>query len=345
MTELSNQDKQLLLDHCLGVIPRDQVPYVEGLLSSNPEASRLYASFQRALSPLQAVQPEPCPDDLAEKTVARLKDAAGQEHLRQLLDAEQDRPATIRLDRWRTVAQIAAIAAVAVFAVGIVIPSLGLARNLVLRHGCQTQLAQIYDGLSNYITDHDGRLPAVATADGSPWWKVGYQGRENHSNTRPVWLLVKQGYVDPARFICPGTTQRPEPGSLVAADYNDFPNKRYVQYSFRVCCDEVRKDPRGRKILMADTNPLSERLPGDFSQPFRLRLDPSILGSNSINHSTNRRRSGQNVLMCDGTVQFAKTRLVGVTQDDIFSTNAMTSGSELCGCEMPSSAADAFLAP
>ena len=176
-------------------------------------------------------------------------------------------PAPLELDRWRNVAQIAAIAAMVVFAAGILIPSLGFARNLYLRNRCQTQLAQIYDGLSNYITDHDGRLPAVATADGSPWWKVGYQGRENHSNTRPVWLLVKQGYVDPARFLCPGTGQRPEPASLVLADYNDFPNKRHVQYSFRICCDKVSRDLRGARSSW----PIRTRCPRDCL-PTSLRL-------------------------------------------------------------------------
>ena len=341
MMDLSNQDKELLLDYCLGIAPQEQVYYIEGLLSSNPEALRLYASFQGTLSPLQTIQPEPCPEELVEKTVARLKEAAGQEHLQQLLHSEQARPAPIRLDRWRNVAQIAAIAAMLLFTVGIVIPSFGFARNLYLRHRCQTQLSGIYEGVSTYIADHEGQLPAVARADGSPWWKVGYQGTENHSNTRPVWLLVRQGYVDPGRFICPGTGQKPEPRTLIVTDYNDFPTKRDVNYSFRICCDKVRKNPSGRKVLMADMNPLSERLPTDFTQPFRLRLDQGLLNSNSINH----RRSGQNILMCDGTVQFTKTRLVGVSQDDIFSTNSMTYGSELRGSETPSSEADAFVAP
>jgi len=340
MMDLSNEDKELLLDYCLGTAQKEQIPYIEGIIASNPQASRLHASFQEAISPLQAVQPEPCPDDLVEKTVSRLKQAAGQSHPQLLLATRQDRPSPIRLGWWRNVTQIAAIAAIVVFAAGIIVPSLGFARNLYLRNRCQMQLAQIYDGLSNYITDHDGKLPAMAMADGSPWWKVGYQGRENHSNTRPAWLLVRQGYVDPARFICPATAQKPDLGSLIVKDYKDFPAKRYVDYSFRVCCDQFKREPRGRKVLMADMNPLSERLPADFSQPFRLRLDQGILTSNSINH----RRTGQNILMCDGTVQFTKTRFAGVSQDDIFSISTMTSGTELNGCETPSGD-DAFLAP
>lgn len=339
--ELSDQDKHLLLDYCLGIAPQDQVVYIEGLISTNPQAKKVHASFKNALLPLEAIQAESCPDDLVEKTVARLKDATGQKDLRRLLDAEKDHPNTIRMDARRNVAQIAAIAAIVVFAVGITIPSLRFTRGLYLRHRCQSQLSRIYDGLSSYITDHDGKMPSVAMADGSPWWKVGYQGRENHSNTRPVWLLVRHGYVDPVRFVCPGTRQRGNLGEMTVADYNDFPARENLSYSFRLCCDKTTKNPNGRVVLMADMNPLSERLPRDFSRPFKLKLDQSVLTSNSLNH----RRSGQNILMCDGTVPFARTRLSGISQDDVFSLRTMTSGSELTGCEMPSCETDAFLAP
>jgi hypothetical protein len=339
MMDLSNQDKELILDYCLGIAPKEQVPYVEGLIASNPEGARIYAALRGALSPLEAIQGEVCPDKLVNQTVARLKDAAAQDRLEHLLEAEGGRP-TIRLGWWRNWSQVAAVAAIVVFAVGVMIPSFGFARSLYFRNRCQMQLAQIYDGISTYSGDHDGRLPAVATADGSPWWKVGYQGRENHSNTRPVWQLVRQGYVDPARFLCPGSKERPAPGKVVASDYNDFPDKRYDHYSFRISCDKL-KNPGGLAALMADRNPLSERLPADFSAPLKLRLDQIILNSNSINH----RRSGQNILMGNGSVRFAKTRMSGVAKDDIFSTTTMICGFEVKGCETPSCASDDFLAP
>ncbi len=79
----------------------------------------------------------------------------------------------------------------------------------------------------------------------------------------------------------------------------------------------------------------------DFSKPFRLRLDRSILTSNSANH----RGSGQNVLRSDGAVQFVKSRWAGVTKDDIFCTDTMTLGSDVMGCEKPCGEMDAFLAP
>jgi hypothetical protein len=340
MMEISNQDKESLLDYCLGIASKEQVAHIEMLISANPEAARIYATFQGALSPLQILESDPCPAELAERTVARLKEAAAQEHLEGLLNAEQSPRQTLKVSWWRNAVPIAAVAAMLVFVVGIIIPSFGFARSIYLRNRCQMELTRIYDGLSSYSTDHDGKLPAVATADGSPWWKVGYQGKENHSNTRPVWLLVRQGYVEPARFICPGTKGIPVAARLNIADYNDFPDKRYVRYSFRIPCDQS-KGTAGASILMADRNPLADRLPSDFSQPFRLQLDQGMLKSNSLNH----RGAGQNVLTSDGGVRFIKTRWTGPSKDDIFATSAMTFGSDVVGSERPCGVMDAFLAP
>jgi hypothetical protein len=340
MMDISRQDKELLLDYCLGIAPQEKVSHVESLLASNPQAAQLVASFQRSLSPLQAAVPDPCPPELVEHTVTRLKEAAGQKRLASLL-AEQGEQKTIKLGWGRNFVQIAAIAAILVFVVGIFIPSSGFARNIYLRNRCQMQLARIYDGLSAYSTDHENKLPAVAMADGAPWWKVGYQGKENHSNTRAGWLLVKQGYVPPTGFICPSAQNSRRSAGLNPADYNDFPDKGCIHYSLRVGCDRPKANGGAPNVLIADRNPLAEELPADFSRPLRVRLNRNILNSNSLNH----RGSGQNILGGDGAVQFARSRWAGVTEDDIFSTESMTLGSDVMGCEKPCGEMDAFLAP
>ncbi len=94
-------------------------------------------------------------------------------------------------------------------------------------------------------------------------------------------------------------------------------------------------------VLMADMNPLSERIPTDHSSSFKIKLDESILNTNSINHD----RRGQNVLLYNGSVGYKKTRWMRASGDDFFSTRNMTYGSEVVGSELPSSDNDAFLAP
>lgn len=346
MTQLTNEQKQLIFDYTLRLTSTQETVEAEALISSDAEAAELHSRLKAVLAPLGTMESNACPDELAERTVLRLKQLAdsGHDRLEQLLAAEQVPEPTIKFGRWRNFSEVVAMAAVLMLIAAISIPSLGFARQKYRQHRCQMQLGNIFQGFSNYIDDHDGELPAVAMEEGSPWWKVGYQGNENHSNTRPVWLLVKNGYVKQVNFICPG---RPEKRKLRFADlqvqeYNDFPGRAYISFSFRIRCRQVPSSAlRGRKVLMADLNPLSERMPRDYSQPFRVRLSEELLKSNSINHN----RKGQNVMFCDGCVKFEKTRHAGLSDDDMFTLREMCSGSEVNGCEIPSCETDAFLAP
>jgi prepilin-type processing-associated H-X9-DG protein len=346
MTSLTNEQRQLLFNYTFGLTSGQETAEAEALISSNAEATELHSKLKTIFAPLDTIEFDTCPDELAERTISRLKQSvdSGHDRLEQLLAAEQTPVVTIKLRAWRNFSEVIAVAAVIMLIAAVSIPSLGLAREKYRQHRCQIQLGNIFQGFSNYIADHDGELPAVAMEEGSPWWKVGYQGSENHSNTRPVWLLVKDDYVKPANFVCPG---RPEKKKLRFADlqvqeYNDFPSSAYVSFSFRIRCRRVPSSAlRGRKVLMADLNPLSERIPRDYSQPFRVRLSEELLKSNSINHN----RKGQNVMFCDGSVEFEKTRHVGLSDDDMFTLQEMCSGSEVNGCETPSCETDAFLAP
>jgi len=156
-----------------------------------------------------------------------------------------------------------------------------------------------------------------------------------------MWLLVKGDYVSPADFVCSGRRQ----GRAIqfdaseAKNYNDFPARRYVTYSFRIMCKKpTKKSLLGQKVLISDLNPLFERLPHSYSKPLKLRLSKNLLTLNSINHN----RRGQNILFGDGSVKFVKIRRIGIAEDDIF-TLQDTQIYE--GCEVPSLETDAFLAP
>jgi prepilin-type processing-associated H-X9-DG protein len=344
MTSLNSYQKQLLFDYCIGLTSEKETDEAESLTSSNREAAETYAKLKAALAPLDIAAAESCPDDLAESTISRLNNAARSSQLRlqQLLADEQAREASgVKSRFWRNLGKMAAIAAVIVLVSGVLIAPLNFARQKSWQQQCQMQLSRIFNGISQYSSDHDGALPAVATATGEPWWKVGYQGKENYSNTRHIWLLIPAGYANPADFVCPGKSH----GKILqfdlsqAKNYNDFPARNYVTYSLRIRCNKAAKDALlGQKVLIADLNPLFEKLSDDYSKPFKLEINKELLNLNSINHN----RRGQNVLFCDGSVKFIKMRNIDITKDDIFTlqdTNIYQ------GCEVPSCEADAFLAP
>ncbi len=343
MTLLSNEQKQLLFDYCIGLTSEKQAAEAESLISSSEEAAEIHSRLKTVLSPLESVESDPCPDELAERTVWRLNNVArsSQLQLRQLLADEQSRQVSAKSRFWRNFGEIAAAAAVILLVVGVSIAPLRFLRHKSWQYRCQAQLGRIWQGMDHYSRDHDGKFPAVATTAGSPWWKVGYQGEENYSNTRHIWLLVKGDYVDAADFMCPGNKKarmvRLEPSEV--KNYNDFPDRRYVTYSFRIMYPERKKGhTASQKVLMSDVNPLFENLPQNYSKPLNIQLNKALLTLNSINHN----RRGQNVLFGDGSVKFVKMRRIGIAADDIFTLKDIR---VYQGSEVPSCETDAFLAP
>ncbi len=345
MSGLTIQDKEMIMDVCLGMASAEDIERVKTLTANNEEAARLQATLQKTLFPLDQVEFESCPDELAARTVDALKAAANasKEKLGELIDAHQEEPKIISISPWRQYIQIGVIAALVVIVVSLVFPTTSALRQVYYRQQCSQQMASIFGGLSQYMSDHNGTLPTVAASEGSPWWKVGYQGQENHSNTRAYWLLAKQDYLSPADFVCPGRqpVRHVRYENVDVASLYDFPSQEHVNYSFRICSSQMQNDTHMQGVLMADRNPLAEQLPSDFSQDFHVQIDKALLEANSLNHTG----KGQNVMTCDGAVQYAQARVLKGSTDDIYSLKGMHEGSQLTGCEKPTSMTDAFLAP
>ncbi len=340
MSPLTSEQKQLLFDYCINLTSQEQTAEAEALVASNQEAADLHAKLKSTFALLDLMQEESCPDVLVDRTVWRLNSLANssQGRLQQLLASEQARG--VRAGSWIWVGLAGRLATAAVFLIvgSVLFNVLSYVRYNSRIQRCQTQMAGVFQGLSHYIADYDGQPPAVSAAVGDPWWKVGHQGNENHSNTRNIYLLVRGGYVPPGNFVCPGNTcdRAVRVSAAEMRTYKDFPGRECVTYSFQVSCHRTRNGGLlCRKVVMADWNPLFEELP-DYSQPFHLRLTRSLLTLNSINH----RRRGQNILFGGGWVEFMKTRLIGT--DDIFT---LQDTDIYQGCEVPSCENDFFVAP
>ncbi len=347
MITLNSEQKQLLFDYCMGLTSQKQSADAEALISSNQAAAEIHAKLKSTLGPLDNLEPEPCPDALAEHTILRLNDLvnSSQERLHQLLDIEQTREVAARKWRWTSFAGRLATAAVFVIAASALLPALGYSRYHSRLQRCRVQQHGFFQGLTNYVLDHDGQQPAVATTAGAPWWKVGYQGIENHSNTRKIYLLVQGDYVELSSFACPGSKRskiiQANPSEIRA--YKDFPDRNCVTYSFRINCRLMgNAQLLCQKVVMADCNPLFEDLPEDFSEAFRLQIDGKSSTLNSRNHSYFGNRRGQNILLADGHVEFLRTRHFDVSKDDIFT---LQDTDVYQGSEVPSCEKDFFLAP
>jgi prepilin-type processing-associated H-X9-DG protein len=345
MNPLNSDQKQLIFDYCFGLTSPEQTKEAETLISSNKQAAEIHAKIKTSLEPLNSIKPESCPDSLSDGTVWQLISTANssQNQLQKLLASEQKRESNaknpLRIGFARRLATAAVLMIVGSLLVTTFKAVSGYTRYHSMLNQCQMQQSSIFQGLHNYISDHDGQPPSVATAAGDPWWKVGHQGEENHSNTRRIFLLVKEGYVKPAYFICPacGYSKAIQMTPAQLSKFKDFPSRRYITYSFQINC---RRTSNGkllcRKVIMADWNPLFEKLPDDYSKELNLRLNKKLLSLNSSNHN----RRGQNVLFGDGSVEFRRTRFIGT--DDIFT---LRDTDVYQGCESPSCETDFFLAP
>ncbi len=362
MSPLSNADRELVFGYCIGITPADQLLEAEELIANNDEARRLAASVRRSLSPLETVEIEPCPDELVEGTVWKLKQAAeggdaSQATLESLLADEQQRSAAAsvaaasstsdkpEITFWGDMFRRLATAAAFIIVGSVLITSYkvmsGYARQSAQRQVCKKQLSNIFQGINSYANDNDGKQPMAAGAANTPWWMLGKQTQEDASNTRHMWRVVKNGYVDAADFICPGSPQDklPEIDPAQIQNYYDFPSRNHITYSIKIQCARGN-DGRllCRKVLLADVSPLFEKLPENFDKPFRLKLDNKLLTVNSQNHD----RHGQSVLFGDGSVAFRKDRTSGYTEDDIYT---LQSTDVYEGYERPRCIEDQFVAP
>jgi len=345
MNPLNSDQKKLLFDYCLGLTTQQQTAEAKELISSHPQATVIESKFKAILEPLNSLKPESCPDSLVERTVLRLNSLANssQDRLQELLASEQKQGFAPKKRLFAGFGRRLATAAVLMIVGSLLITSFnavsGYARYHSLRQQCQMQQSNIFRGLHNYISDHHGQTPTVATSAGDPWWKVGNQGDENHSNTRRIFILVKEGYVTPDNFVCRACEygENLEIPHSKLTKFKDFPSRRSITYSFQISCPHTRNGKLlCRNVIMADWNPVFEELPEDHSKPFRLRLNKQLLTLNSNNHN----RRGQNVLFGDGRVEFLKTRFIGT--DDIFT---LQDTDVYQGCEAPFCETDFFLAP
>jgi prepilin-type processing-associated H-X9-DG protein len=350
MAKLTNPQKELIFDYCAGITSEEQTAEAKKLISSNPEAAEIHAKITAAFAPLDTLEEDLCPEELVEGTIWRLSNAArsSQLKLQQLLKDEQARTVSAKTWYWKDLVKRVANAAVFMIVGGLLISTynvgINVARQKATDNSCKWQLGQMGIGINNFKADHNGQMPAVAMATGAPWWKIGDRSDENNSNTRHMWRLVKEGYVDPGEFVCPGRKQglRVEKVYLnipYIENLNDFPDRRYVTYSLRIMCKKNQQEKMaGQHALIADLNPLFEILPHNYNSPLNLELTKDLLEANSINHG----RRGQNILFCDGSARFVRKRVIGIVEDDIFT---LQDTQVYKGDERPSCETDAFLAP
>jgi hypothetical protein len=352
MSELNERQKNLILDLYFACGNEEDLNDARALVASNSEAAVLYDRLESQMDVLGHVKESPvlCPDHLAQKTIEKLKFVASQTNnirLTELLAAEQNKSIIHERGFWKRGLDVAAAAAAVLVVAGLYLPTVNNIRYKSWLASCQSNMASIAQGLTSYAGDNQNQLPSVENPKDSPWWKVGYQGEENLSNTRPLWKLVQGKYVRPGVFVCPGRSA----GRAVSLDnqrighLKDFPERKYITYSSILTGnDSAPVITQTRIIFISDSNPIFEGVNADTrskdSREFKaVELCEKLRHKNSLNHN----RRGQNIMLTDGNVQFIKTRQIQLgDNDDIFTVKGRNTYS---GRERPTGDNDVFLVP
>jgi len=364
MKSLSKEDKDAILNFYFRCGDEKEIEYAMNLIASDSRAAELYAKLEETLTALDYIKYEPCPDNLANLTITRLKLAAAaakpepeavSDYTIYKDSAETARGMPAVSDRaairgpfplfLKNFPDIIAVAAVLIIAASVAFPVFSKARQLGWQKACSANLGAIGSAMFQYANDNNGYLPLTAIANGNPWWKIGYQGPKLQSNTRYVWLLVKGGYIDGRKFICPGNKSANliDYTPVQLKSYNDFPSRNQVSYSFLLACgtSEPRRCSSKPMVLAADMNPLFENVytnPPDLEQDEFgcIQLNEKLRMIMSSNHS----RLGQNILISGGCADFQRRRIV--LNDDIFTVK---NKDIYTGKETPCSPDDIFLVP
>ncbi|MBN1787599.1 MAG: hypothetical protein JW806_04310 [Sedimentisphaerales bacterium] len=366
MDTLNKEQRDILLDYYFKCADQQESDIAKDLLDSHQGAMEFYKRLSHSLSPLEHLDHEAhasCPDHLVEQTLeklyahhAEISDAAtNNSGLEKLLQAESEKPVvskpnpkvTKRPSFWRSFAEAAAVAAGVFILASLFIPITRQMKTQANKTTCQANLSKVSRGITQYSNEHDNYLPAVPVSSGSPWWKIGSTGQENQSNTRHLWLLVKDDYLQMKDFQCPGRQTDKSLNLYLSpqqiAELSDFPSRDHIAYSFQLIYDSNKAVMSKRKVpLMADVNPLFEgRLttsPDQSGSEFDpITLNRKLRQANSPSH----RGKGQNILFNDGTVEFTSQRVFGA-DDDIFTVRDLDI---YRGTEKPSSETDVFLVP
>lgn len=350
--EPSKNDKlQRLLDYHLHLDNPDDRTETERTMAHDPEAQRLSKALQQQLKPLDRLAEQTAPAGLAEATLTYIAQHNQAQRLAQtsasIAHGRRSHAAASGTGRWimSNLRDVIAVAACVGLLVMIGQPGIQSMRNVANQAACASQLRQVGTGLAGYAADNNGFMPYVHHKPGATWWNVGEQGSENTSNTRNVYLLVKNGYVPAGAFRCPGRQGksrrlRVRIDPTVLETMQDFASRNDVDYSFRLMFSKpgLRLNSSPREVVMSDQNPLFADF--DSSRHKEVDLVSNILlqQANSPNH----RGAGQNLLCPDVSVRFVRKRYTdNSTKDDFFT---IRSADRYRGNEVPTDD-DIFIGP
>lgn len=233
-----------------------------------------------------------------------------------------------------TLVELCVAVVIVLILLSIFIPYLLSVREKSNRKVCENNLRVIFNGLKEYAARNDQSFPRVVydpsvRADGF----VAFTGVEDDNPfagagvepsdaTASLFLLVRQGIVEPKYFVCPSSSADVD----VVADpgkRGNFAGPDKLSYSYAMPFSSSPDYRFNSDRLRAEFVLLADRNPGvggdsDVTSTPRNAKPVELARGNSTNH----RRAGQNVLYVTGGIVFQTTPYCGYLNDNIYTAQA-----------------------
>ncbi|MCC7147198.1 MAG: hypothetical protein IT443_12195 [Phycisphaeraceae bacterium] len=277
--------------------------------------------------------------DLLAGTLAKVKDAEQTERFRRQIEY-----LTTPSRRWNW-SDMGAVAAILLVGVSLLWPSLGYTRSEARRIACANNLGAAGAAMNSYASDHQGQMPRSGNFAGVPWYRVGQNSQTGQtaqgqvqSNSAHLYLIIRQGYINPAALACPENEQAAM--SLPQGQF-DWPNPDAVSYSYQnqFTARPIVLEGVPHLAILADKNPLFliRIKPGQQGAELTFRKDLPATTASRFH------RGGQNILRGDGTVLWSSQPwLPGSERDNIWLLHGLD---HYQGTESPTRSDDAHLIP
>ena len=244
-----------------------------------------------------------------------------------------------------TLVELLVVIAIIALLMGILMPALARVRQIAFRMVCGTNLSGIGKAMLIYANDYEDELPRAGGRGGTWGGPVDFDaltrqaayGTDGQGNggqatiTSCFYLLVKYAEVTPKSFLCKGDSGVSEfkpadygVGDRELIDLWDFgegqDTVQHCSYSLHLPFDKyaltTSSDPG--MAVAGDRNPW---MPGPFGDKldrltyFSLADREHLQEGNAMQHQD----EGQNVLFLDSHVQFEKSPICGINEDNIWS--------------------------
>lgn len=228
--------------------------------------------------------------------------------------------------------ELLVVIGIVVILISILVPYVMKKREDDRRARCAENLRMIMAALRTYSAGNHGDFPRVIDDPaGKPGGYTAFSGAASpdpfarDTKVRPndvtasLWLLVRGRMLKPGQFVCPSTSDGPDPTDPSEwGRRSNFSGRGCLSYSY-ACPFSSAPGYKLNDYLPADFALVADKNPGistdgsDVTAPAYDSPPFEMARANSNNHG----RAGQNVLYTDGHVSFQTTPYCGVGHEGL----------------------------